>query len=195
MLRLYRIPFSTNVERVELALAFKGLSAEDVWIDPSDRSELVALTGQDLVPVLEHDGVLITDSPVILEHLEAHFPEPPMFPRDEARAAEVRVFADWFNRVWKLAPNAIADEAGDPAPHWETLQRHLGVFEGLLAGRKFLFGEYGVADMIAWPFLRYGAHIDPADDERFHQVLHEGQNLDAHPRIRSWIDAVDAQRR
>jgi hypothetical protein len=32
-MRLYRIPFSTNVERVALALAHKGLAVERVWID------------------------------------------------------------------------------------------------------------------------------------------------------------------
>ena len=32
MLKLYRIPFSTNVERVALALAHKGLEAESIWV-------------------------------------------------------------------------------------------------------------------------------------------------------------------
>ncbi|MGH2922522.1 MAG: glutathione S-transferase N-terminal domain-containing protein [Solirubrobacterales bacterium] len=36
MIRLYRAPFSTNVERVALALAHKGLEAESVVIDYTD---------------------------------------------------------------------------------------------------------------------------------------------------------------
>ena len=40
MLRLYRIPHSTNVERIALALAHKGLEAESVWVDPADRREV-----------------------------------------------------------------------------------------------------------------------------------------------------------
>ena len=32
-LRLYRFQFSTNVERVTLALGHKGLEAESVWVD------------------------------------------------------------------------------------------------------------------------------------------------------------------
>jgi len=31
-MRLWRAPFSTNVERVALALAHKGLAVESVWI-------------------------------------------------------------------------------------------------------------------------------------------------------------------
>ena len=52
MLRLYRFPYSTNVERVALALAHKGVEVESVAVDPADRAPLRALSGQDLVPVL-----------------------------------------------------------------------------------------------------------------------------------------------
>ena len=51
-LRLYRFPFSTNVERVALALAHKGLEVESVWVNPADRREVVRISGQELVPVL-----------------------------------------------------------------------------------------------------------------------------------------------
>jgi glutathione S-transferase len=34
MLRIYRIPYSTNVERVALALGHKGLEAEWIDVDP-----------------------------------------------------------------------------------------------------------------------------------------------------------------
>jgi glutathione S-transferase len=195
VLRLYTIPFSTNVNRVEMALRFKGLEWEDVPVDVETRAEVVAVSGQELVPVLQAGDEVIPDSPAILEWLEAHHPDPPMFPAAERERAQVRVFIEWFNFTWKVAPSRITDEEGDLDAWRATMLRHLGVFEGLLEGRKFLFGEYGIADMIAWPFLRYAASIDPADDERFHQVLHEAQPLDNHPRVRRWIDAVDAQRR
>ena len=79
-LRLYRIPFSTNVERVALALAYKGADVEWVDIDPNDRSEVVRVSGQELVPVLVEGDRVLTDSPVILEYLEECFPEPPLYP-------------------------------------------------------------------------------------------------------------------
>ncbi len=65
MLRVYRIPFSTNVERVALILAHKGLEVEWVDVDPADRSEVVRVSGQELVPVLDHDGAIVVDSQVI----------------------------------------------------------------------------------------------------------------------------------
>ena len=98
-MRVYRIPFSTNVERVALAAGHKGLEIEWVDVDPDDRSPVEAVTGQRLVPVLVTDDEVVADSPVILEWLEARYPEPPLLPRDAARRAEVRVFTDWFNRL------------------------------------------------------------------------------------------------
>jgi glutathione S-transferase len=56
MIRLYRARFSTNVERVALALAHKRLGAEPVWIEYSDRSLVEQVSGQGLVPVLDYDG-------------------------------------------------------------------------------------------------------------------------------------------
>ena len=56
-LRLHRIPFSTNVERVEIALGLKGVPFEFVDHDPADRASIRALSGQDLVPVVDRGAV------------------------------------------------------------------------------------------------------------------------------------------
>jgi glutathione S-transferase len=93
-LRIWRIPFSTNVERVALALGHKGLSADWVDVDPSDRSQVERLSGQPLVPVLELDGRVIADSTAILDELERLQPDPPLYPSEPARRAEVEIFVD-----------------------------------------------------------------------------------------------------
>ena len=77
-LRLYAIPYSTNVERVGLALGHKGLAADVVMCDPADRSPIRDASGQDLVPVLDDDGFSVADSTRIMEHLERRFPDPPL---------------------------------------------------------------------------------------------------------------------
>ncbi len=198
MLRLYRFRYSTNVERVALALAHKGLDVESVSIDPADRTPLRAVSGQALVPVLVDGEQGVTDSTRILHHLERRFPDPPLFPADPARAAEVEVFLDWFNRAWKREPNLIADalergegDSADVARWADRMQRRLDLFEALLTDRDHLFGDFGAADCIAWPFLRYAVAIDPDDDELFHRVLNERLTLtDRHSRLRAWIERV-----
>jgi glutathione S-transferase len=192
-MRLYEIPYSTNVERVTLALALKGLDVEHVVVDPADRSPVVAISGQELVPVLVlDDGEVVADSTAILRRLDDDHPDPPLWPGDGSRGAELDVFAGWFDRVWKVAPNALADGHGTDV-HRAELRAHVTVFERLLAGRPYLFGDtLTAADLLAFPFLKYAARIDPADDERFHQVLHEGQSLDAHPAVAAWIERIAA---
>ena len=201
-MRLWQFPFSTNVERVALALAFKGLDAEPVVIDPADRSAVRARSGQDLVPVLEIDGEVLSGSLDIVAHLEERVPEPSLLPADPARAEEVRVLCDWFDRVWKVAPNALADaiDAGrDPQEPdlqaWAAeLRGSLERFDALLHGRDHLMGqELGLADVAVFPFLRYGVGLPDEDDETFHRILAEHLWLEPrHARLRHWVERVDA---
>lgn len=205
MIRLYRAEWSTNCERVGLALAHKGLEAESVLISYEDRSEVERVSGQGLVPVLaDDDGQVIADSTRILRHLEARLPDPPLFPAGQPRRAEVDLFIDAFNGAWKSAANALEEEVrkGSPDPVRVTtlggsMQASLARFEELLAGRDFLMGErFGAADCIAFPFLKYAKRRDPADTELFHVLLDEHQQLDGgHPRLSAWIDRVDGMPR
>ena len=201
MLKLVRFPFSTNVDRVALALAHKGVEVESVWVSPGDRAPVRELSGQDLVPVLVDDGQVVVDSPVILEHLEHRFPDPPLYPEDPARREELRVFIDWFDRVWKGPPNALADaldagrSAGEPELRAlaDQLQAWLDVFERLLTERDYLFGdELSAADVIAWPFLRYAVFCDPEDTETFHRVLVDCMQPDArrHAGFLAWVERL-----
>ena len=195
LIRVYRIPFSTNVERVALAAGHKGIPIEWVDVDADDRSPVETVSGQRLVPVLIAGDDVVADSPVILEWLEERFPEPPLLPRDAARRAEVRIFVDWFNRVWKRAPNAIADEGPTEALAAEMLAA-VELFEALLDGRDYLFGEFGLADVIAFPFLKYAVlGTKPEDDELFHHVLVDYQPLRDDSPLHAWVLRVDAHPR
>ncbi|MEA2448483.1 MAG: hypothetical protein QOG63_415 [Thermoleophilaceae bacterium] len=203
MIRLYRARFSTNVERVALALAHKGLEAESVWIEYSDRSAVEQVSGQGLVPVIDHDGHVVADSMEIVRFLEERHPQPPLFPGDPARRAEMLVLIDWFNRVWKRPPNEIEAELTKPAPDRERvaemaalMRAYLDLFEDMLAGREYLIGsEFTAADVCAFPFLKYAVLHDPADDELFHRVLRDYQRDRQRPRLEAWIRRVDQRPR
>src|SRR5258708_3823116 len=200
MIRLYRAPFSTNVERVALALAHKGLTVESVVIDYGDRSEVERVSGQGLVPVIDDDGTVVVDSMEIVRYLEERYPVTPLYPTNEARRAEMLIFIDWFNRVWKGPPNEIEAELAKPDPDQERIARLSGEmaaaldrFEAMLAGRDHLFGnDFSAADCAAFPFLKYALFRDPDDDELFHRILDERQQLgDDHPRLADWIGRVN----
>jgi glutathione S-transferase len=195
LIRVYRVPFSTNVERVALAAGHKGLAIDWVDVADDDRSPVEAVSGQPLVPVLVSDEGVLTDSPRILEWIEARHPDPPLLPADPAVRAEVRLFCDWFNRVWKRAPNAIADE-GPMKELAEEMRTHVALFESLLTGRDYLFGEFSLADITAFPFLKYASLGCAADDDdRFHHVLVEYQPLREDSPLHGWVARIDARPR
>jgi len=184
--QLYRAEYSTNVERAALALAHKGLSAEPVWIDYADRTAVEEVSGQPLVPVLvDDDGTVVADSVAIMRHLDERHPQDPLF-----GPPEVDLFVEWFDEVWKVPPNAIeASSDGDLVSGLsERMAGWLDLFERLLAERDFLVArELTAADLVAYPFLKYAAGREPADDELFHRILDENQTVEGRPRLADWI--------
>jgi glutathione S-transferase len=201
VIRLYRAAWSTNCERVTLALGHKGLEAESIWIDYSDRSPVEKVSGQPLVPVVEFDDEVVHDSPGILAHLDELYPERPLYPSDRARRAELEVFTEWFQHVWKRPPNEIERILGLPEtdPHQINelaglMNDWLDFFESMLDGRDYLFGDgFSAADCIAYPFVKYAAGRDPEDEELFHRILDDYQSVEGRPRLAAWIERVAGQ--
>lgn len=201
-LRVHRIPHSTNVERVALTCGLKGLEVDWVDHDPSDRSTIRAVSGQNLVPVLEADGEVVTDSPRILRWLDARYPEPRLFPDPGDGFREVDAFVDFFNQVWKAPPNRIYAELAEPEPDEarvaassEQMVAWLVGLEALLNGRDFLFGDaVTAADIVAFPFLKFGAiDLPPDDTDRFHQILAERLRIAGrYPKLEAWVQRIDA---
>lgn len=198
MIRVHRIAFSTNVERVALAAGHKGVAVE--WVDHADgdRAAITALSGQPLVPVAEFGTEVVRGSMRIVERLEAEHPEPPLYPLDPGEAARTRILISWFDRVWKGPPNALDGDGEPPPDHAQLAARALawtGWIADLLAGgRPFLGGELlGAADVCAFPFLKY-AVVDPGpeDRERFHHILVDLLRRDPHPALDEWVARVDA---
>jgi glutathione S-transferase len=198
VIRLYRARYSTNVERVALTLAVKGLAAESVWITYDDRSVIEEVSGQPLVPVLDYDGQIVTESMDIVRFLDEHHPEPPLYPPD---AGAVTAFVDWFNSTWKGPPNRIEAELGKPQPDEaliaelaHQMTESLDRFEQMLAAGDYLFGDsLTAADICAFPFLKFATLHDPDDDELFHLILRDRQRDGKdRPRLTAWIDRIDA---
>jgi maleylacetoacetate isomerase len=93
--KLYGYWRSAATYRVRVALALKGLSAEEVAIDldagDQDDPEFRALNPQGAVPAIVLDAPPpLTQSLAILEWLEETHPEPPLLPTDPLGRARVR---------------------------------------------------------------------------------------------------------
>jgi len=96
-MRLYDYWRSSAAYRVRIALSFKGLAYEQVAVDlragAQRTPEFLAINPQGLVPVLEDDGAVLTQSLPILNYLEERYPEPAMLPKDAPGRARSRAIA------------------------------------------------------------------------------------------------------
>jgi len=89
---------ATAPYRVRIGLALKGLEFDYAPVNllHGDQSAegYRALNGQGLVPALQADGQVFTQSVAILEWLEETRPAPPILPADPAGRAVVRAMAE-----------------------------------------------------------------------------------------------------
>src|SRR6516165_977480 len=97
-MKLYGFWRSLATYRVRVALALKGIKAEEVSVDllrgAQHASDYKAVNPQSVVPALMiDDGAPLFQSMAILEYLEETHPEPPLLPRDPRGRARVRGLA------------------------------------------------------------------------------------------------------
>ena len=98
-MKLYNYFRSSASFRVRIALNFKGLAYDYLAVHLTRAGgqqfapEFRALNADALIPVLDDDGAIITQSLAIIEYLDETHPEPPLLPRDAIGRAYVRSFA------------------------------------------------------------------------------------------------------
>ena len=96
-MRLYTFFRGSSPFRVRIALHFKGIAFDPVFVHLGKGEQFSpgyrAVNPQGLVPALEDDGLRLTQSLAIIEYLEEKYPQPPLLPRDAAGRARVRALS------------------------------------------------------------------------------------------------------
>lgn len=166
--------------RVRIALALKGISAEQVSHHlrkgDQNRPEYLKINPQGLVPALVLDqGEVLTQSLAIMEYLEEVYPERPLLPVDPVSRARVRaaacVIACDTHPVQNLKVleriTALAGEEASKAWARETIAEGLKAYSELVSDQPgpFSFGsDVTLADICLLPQLanarRFGAAWD-----------------------------------
>lgn len=97
MIELYHHGSSVCAAKVRMTLAEKGLEWEGHYIDiltgEQFTPEFMKLNPKAVVPVLVHDGNVITESTVICEYLDQVFPENPVMPKDPIAFTKMRYWS------------------------------------------------------------------------------------------------------
>lgn len=90
---------SSAAYRVRIALNLKNLTHEQAFVHlvkdggQHKSDSYKALNPQGLLPALEHDGAVLTQSLAIIEYLDEVFPATPLLPKSPRARAHVRAFA------------------------------------------------------------------------------------------------------
>lgn len=95
-MKLYTYFRSSAAYRVRIVLGLKGLASEQAFVNmlrgggEQHQPAYRAINPQGLVPTLETEEAVLTQSTAICEYLEERYPEPPLLPRDLQARAYVR---------------------------------------------------------------------------------------------------------
>jgi glutathione S-transferase len=134
---------------VRVALAEKGVAyrAREIELGSKPR-ELLELNPKGEVPIWVASGRVFSDSPAILDALEAAFPLPALLPvsadgRDRVHAFSERVTATIGRRVPKIRRGTPEDKARAGA----EVRRALAELEWETPSEGYLFGDYSQADI------------------------------------------------
>ncbi|MDD2704268.1 MAG: glutathione S-transferase N-terminal domain-containing protein [Acidocella sp.] len=102
--------FSPYCWRIKLALAHKNLSYESVPWHFTDK-EAIAFSGQSKVPVLVDGGIVVADSQVIAEYLEAAYPNEASLFNDSTSRGLIHFVKSWTESVLHpaIAPIVLPD--------------------------------------------------------------------------------------
>lgn len=95
--RLYDYFRSSASYRVRIALNLKGIAYETVATNivkgEQNAADFITKNPQAFVPMLEIDGLELTQSLAIIDYLDATHHEPPLMPRDAAARSKVLAMA------------------------------------------------------------------------------------------------------
>lgn len=156
MLTLCGFAASNYYNKVKLALLEKGVPFEEelVWVGQTDLS--ASPLGK--VPYLKTDQGALCESTVILEYLEAQYPQHPLLPADPFAAAKARELLRFIELHLELVARNLYPEAffggkvSDAAKEktGQQLQKNVTAFAKLATFSPFIGGaDFTLADVAA----------------------------------------------
>lgn len=165
--------------RVRIALNLKGVAYRDAFHHlrkgEQNAPAYRALNPQGLLPALEIDGAVLTQSLAICEYLDELYPEPPLLPADPVLRAKVRAMAQVIAcdthpvQNLKILAQLRAlghDEAAVNGWAAQVIEEGLAACDALIADQRgpYCFGAgVTLADVVLVPQLvnarRFGAEL------------------------------------
>ena len=219
MLTVYEHNESVCCQKVRIVLSEKNIPHEVVNISFEQRQqhtpEFEALNPKGKVPVIVHDGRVITESTVIVEYLDEAFPGPQLMPKEPYWRARRRLWARWIDDEMHIphistlsfniamtqilgyeADTKAQGPRGAPPPFMFVGIQSKEMLASLHAYQRFLAEMDGALAENPW---LAGPDFSLADIDAVPYVwrlrnLHLSGLWDTMPKIQDWLDRVSSRR-
>lgn len=205
MLKLYGFAISNYYNMVRHVLAVKQVSYEEVSVYPVATPEYLQKSPLGKVPCIETEHGFVSETSVILDYIEAAYPDKPLSPADlwgRTKMKELIKISELYVELQgrRLMPAVMQGKSLPPAALEEvraTLRkggaaiRQLAVFEPYLMGSQMT-----VADIVlrySLPLAKAGAALHEVDLEQAIPGLAPWEALMAESEISKKIDAQVAE--
>jgi glutathione S-transferase len=163
MITLCGFSLSNYYNKVKLVLLEKGIpfTEERVGTGLADEAVLAA-TPLGKIPFIRVDGQTLCESQVIVDYLEARFPQPPLMPADPLAAAKVRELATFIDLHLELVARELYGQAffgatasdSTKARVHKQLTKNIAGFKRLAKFSPYVAGsEFTLADCSGWVSL------------------------------------------
>ena len=201
MLRLYHVPLSPFCRKVRLVLAEKKMDVELIeeryW---EQSTEFLRRNPAGKVPILRHEGALLTESTPICEYIDELNPEPSLIPKDAKARYEMRRLVSWFDDKFhhEVTSNLLYERvnkkvSGQGFPDSKNIKEgarkikyHLDYMAWLLEHRRWLAGDtMTLADFAAAAHLSSLDYISDVDWNRSSVVKDWYAKIKSRPAFRN----------
>lgn len=158
MIKLYGFAISNYYNKVKLALLEKGIPFEEVLTYPDRSPALLEKSPLGKVPFLETPDGVLCESQVIMDYIEAAYPQSPLLPADPFAAAKVRELIVFMELHLELVARELYGQAffgGTVTDETKTrvrkqLDRNLVAFTRFLRFSPYVAGDtFTMADCAA----------------------------------------------
>lgn len=167
MIKLFCFPRSGNSREVKLALAEKNIPYEPIDIhsnkEAAESEDFKKASPNKKVPAIIDGDVYMNEAFLINQYLEKKFPNPPLMPKDAAKAQEVIQFVTLYDKKLVLQIGLLVIECllkpkdqqkeEVKAKQKDLIRQALGDLDKMLEGKDYLFGDYSLADISITPHV------------------------------------------
>ena len=144
--------------------------------------DLLELNPYAKVPVLVDGAGVIYESAIVNEYLDEKYPGMRLMPSNPLQRAKARIWIDFFNsRIHPAAHDITHDKEPDLAR--ERMNKHLKTLELEISDKRFIVGDYSLADVTFIPFYVRRERYQVIIDSRFPNLKRWGEDLIRRPAV------------